>query len=142
MIAEFPMISEVFKSSALLTTYRPISVNTARTNNIEIDQNAGVYQMLWLTTPSRKGAHKDRWTRHMKTITTWLRIAQRHNVYYFVVGPHNNTWSEPEIRHMVSDTEGFMRYYNLCQFGYTVNPLPNNVMSSSQVVCYTNSPFV
>ena len=44
------------------------------------------------------------------------------------------------MQSLMSDVDGHLHYYSLCQFGKSVNPLPDGTLSSSRVVCYTNAP--
>ena len=52
--------------------------------------------------------------RRLATLTKWVTLATAATALFFVVGPDNGQWQEPEVQAMVADLPGAMKKYALC----------------------------
>ena len=124
---------------AQITSYRPREVNTGRTAHLAHDIEMGKYDQIWVSTPSTRLIREQRWHAHVATLTKWVTLATAATALFFVVGPDNGQWQEPEVQAMVADLPGAMKKYALCQFDKSVGPLPAGTRSGARIACFTNA---
>ena len=136
------MLQAAIQDHAHVTSYRHREVDTGRTAHVAQQIKDGVYEQIWVTTPSTRIIRDKRWHAYMTRLTQWLKLATTAATLFFIVGPLNGQWKEPMLQSLMSDVGGKLHHYSLCQFGKSVGHLPEGTLSSSRICCFSNAPIV
>ena len=137
-IEELPVISEVLTAHGHpVQRYRPCEVNTGRTANITQRIKQGHFDILWTSTPNTR-LIKKRWSAHLGTIMSYCLLMSGSGGHYFIYGPSNDAWNEPELAAMLRDLNGNVTTHQLCHFGLSLQPQGSDIRSRAQVRCVSN----
>ena len=132
------MFSEVLTERGLhVQRYRPCEINTGRTANLSQRIKQGHFDMLWTSTPSTRLV-KRRWSAYLATILPYCLLMVGSGGRYFIYGPKNDAWKDPELAAMLRAFDGQITTHQLCHFGLSLQPQGSDVRSRAQVQCVSN----
>ena len=117
--------------------YRPYEVDTACTANLTHRIKQGDLNLRWAFTPNRRLV-KRRWTAYLATILSCCALIAGSGGSYFIYGPGNGAWNEPELAAMLRDLGGNVTTHQLCHFGLSLQPQGFEARSRVQVRRVTN----
>ena len=98
-------------------------VNTGYTDTMATRIKNYAFHLLWIHFPMA-GVHvrEQRFNSCMRTISTWLRLADAAGMPAVLFGTLGRRWEEPEVAALMATRSFKKTYHRMCHFGRRVNP--------------------
>ena len=112
-------------------------MNTGRAANITQRIKQGQLDLLWTSTPNTR-LIKRCWSAYLSTLLSHFLLMSGSGGYYFIYGPSNDAWHEPELAVMLRDMSGNVSTHQLCHFSLSWQPQGSDIRPRALVRCVSN----